>query len=86
MGFEGADGTFGDVAAVDIGGHKLLGGLPDVSDVETVLLAGFVVEALVVNDVDACLEAGNDAGVGRDTVAVLVGLEGFYDNDNVRRS
>ena len=80
VGFEGADGTFGDVAAVDIGGHELVCGLPDVSDVATVLLAGFVVEDLVVNDVAARLEAGHDAGVGRDTVAVLAGLEGFNED------
>ena len=63
MGFKGADGTFGDVAAVDIGGNELVCGLPDVSDVATVLLAGFVVEDLVVNDVAALPEAGHDAGV-----------------------
>ena len=82
VGFEGADGTFSDVAAVDIGGNELVRGLPDVSDVATVLLAGFVVEDLVVNDVTARLEAGHDAGLGRDTVAVLAGLEGL-DEDGV---
>ena len=61
MGFKGADGTFSDVVAVDIRGHKMVFGLPDVSDVTTVLLAGFVVEDLVVKDVAALLEAGHDA-------------------------
>ena len=56
-------------------------GLPNVSDVVTVLLAGFVVEDLVVNGVAPRLEAGHDAGVGRDTVAVLAGPEGF-DEEN----
>ena len=79
--FEGADGTFGDVAAVDIGGYKLVRGLPYVSDVATVLLADFVVEDLVVNDVAALLEAGHDAGVCRDTMAILAGLEGFDEDD-----
>ena len=65
VGFEGVYGTFGDVATVDIGGHKLVCGLPDVSDVATVLLAGFVIEYLVVNDVAARLEAGHDSGVYR---------------------
>ena len=63
MGFEYADSTFGDVEAVDIRGHELVCSLPDVSDVATVLLYGFVVEDLVVNDVAARLEAGHDAGV-----------------------
>ena len=82
MGLEGADGTFRDVAAVDSGGHELVCGLPNVSDVATVLLAGFVVEDLVVNNVAARLEAGHDASVCSDTVAILAGLEGF-DEDEV---
>ena len=43
MGFQGVDGKFGYVAAVDIRGNKLVCDLPDVSDVATVILAGFVV-------------------------------------------
>ena len=81
MGFEGADGTFDDIAAVEIGGYELVCGLPDVSDVATVLLAGFVVEDLVANDVDAHLEAGHNAGVCGDTVAIFAGLEGFDEDD-----
>ena len=81
MGFKDADGMFDDVAVVDIGGHELVCGLPDVSDVATVLLSGFVVEDLVVNDVAALLDAGHDAGVCGDTVAILAGLEGFNDGD-----
>ena len=81
VGIKGADVTFGGVAAVDIGGDKLVCGLPDVSDVATVLLSGFVFEDLVVNDVAALLEAGHDAGVCGDTVAILVGLEGFNEDD-----
>ena len=56
-------------------------GLSDVSDVAMVLLAGFVVEELVLNNVSALLEAGHDAGVCRDMVAILVGMEGFDEND-----
>ena len=82
MGFEGADGTFGDVATGDIGGNKLVCGLPDVSHVATVLLFGFVFEDLVVNDVDARLEAVHYASVCGDTVVILAGLEGL-DNDDV---
>ena len=74
MGLECADGTFGDVAAMDIGGHKLVCGFPDVSDVSAVFLACFVVEDLVVYNVAASLEAGNDVGVGWDAVAVFVCL------------
>ena len=54
-----------------LGGHKLVCGLPDVIDVAVVLLAGFVVEYLVVNDVAALLEAGDDAGVCGYTVTIL---------------
>ena len=47
-----------------------------------VFLACFVIEDLVVDDVTASLEAGHDAGVGRDAVAVFSCLEGF-DEDGV---
>ena len=77
MGLECADGTFGDVATMDIGGHKLVCGFPDVSDMLAVFLAHFVVEDLVVYDVAASLEAGHDAGVGWDAVAVFLCLEGL---------
>ena len=44
---------------------------PDVGEVSAVFLACFVIEDLVINDVIASLEAGHDAGVGRDVVAVF---------------
>ena len=72
---------FGNVAVVDIGGYELVCGLPDVSDVATLLLAGFVGEDLVVNDMAALLEAGHDAGVCGDTMEILAGLEGFNEDD-----
>ena len=77
MGLECADGTFRDVAAMDIGGKKLVCGFPDVSDVSAVFLACFVVKDLVVYDLAASLEAGYDAGVVWDAVAVFLFMEGI---------
>ena len=57
-------------------------GCPDFGDVLAVFLACFVIEDLVVNDVTASLEAGHDAGVGWDAVAVFPCLEGL-DEDSV---
>ena len=82
MRFEGADGTFSYVAPMDVGGNQLVCSRPDVGDVEAVLLAGFVVEDLMIDDVAASLEAGHDAGVGRYAVAVFSCLEGL-DEDGV---
>ena len=82
MRFEGADGTFGYVATMEIGGYQLVCGCPDVGDVSALFLSGFVVEDLVVNDVTASLEAGHDASVGRYAVAVFSCLEGL-DEDGV---
>ena len=81
MGFKGADGMFGNVTAVEIRGHELVCGLSDVSDVATVLLDGFFVEDLVVNDVATRLEVGHDVGVCRDMVAILVRLEVTDEDD-----
>ena len=55
MGLECADGTFGDVAAMNIGGHYLVRGFPDVSDMSEVFLSRLIVEDLVVYDVSASL-------------------------------
>ena len=77
MSFEGADGTFGYVVTMDIGGYQLVCGCPDVSDVSVVFLACFVMEDLVVDNVTASLEAGHDASVGRYVVAVFLCLEGL---------
>ena len=60
-----------------LGGHYLVSGCPDVGDVSAVFLACFVIEDMVVNDMTASLEAGHDAGVGRDAVAVFSCLEGL---------
>ena len=77
MSFEGADGTFGYVATMDIGGYQLVCGCPYVCDVSALILAGFVVEDLVVDDVTAILEAGHDESVGRYAVAAFPCLEGL---------
>ena len=82
MSFEGADGTFGYVATMDIGGYQLVCGCPDVDDVSVVFLDGFVVEDLVVDDVTASREAVHDASVGRYAVEVFSCLEGL-DEDGV---
>ena len=75
MRFEGANSTFVYVATMDIGGYQLVCGCPDVGDVSAVFLDGFVVEDLVVDDMTASLEAGNDASVGRYAVVVFSCLE-----------
>ena len=82
MRFEGADGTFGYVAPIDVRGYQLLCGRLDVGDVPAVFLSGFVVEDLVVDDVTTILEAGHDASVGRYAVTVFSCLEGL-DEDGV---
>ena len=60
----------------------MVSGCPDVGDVSAVFLARFVIEDLVVDDVTASLEAGHDAGVGWDAVAVFPCMEGI-DEDGV---
>ena len=55
----------------------MVSGCPDVGYVSAVFLASFVIKYLAVNDVAASLEAGHDAGVGRDAVAVFLCLEGL---------
>ena len=60
----------------------MVSGCPDVGDVLAVFLACFVIEDLVADDVTASIEAGYDAGVGRDAVAVFLCLEGV-DEDSV---
>ena len=80
--FGGADGTFGYVAPMDVGGYQLVCRCPDVSDVAAVFLAGFVVEYLVVDGVTASLEVGHDLGVFGYAVVVFLCLEGL-DEDGV---
>ena len=80
MSLECVDGTFGDVVTMDIGGHELVCGCPNVGDLPAVFLARFVIEDLVVYDVAVSLEAGHDTGVGRDAVAVFPCLEGLNED------
>ena len=82
MSFDGADGTFGYVATMDVGEYQLVCSRPYFGDVSEVFLAGFVVEDLMIDDVAARLEAGHDAGVGRYAVAVFSCMEGL-DEDGV---
>ena len=77
MSLECVDGTFGNVLAMDIRGNKLVCGFPDVSDKSAVFLAIFVVDDLAIYDAAASLEAGHDAGIGWDAVAVFACLEGL---------
>ena len=44
-----------------------------------VFLDRFIIKDLVVDDVAASLEAGHDAGVGRDAVVVFLCMEGLYE-------
>ena len=55
----------------------MVSGCPNVDDVSAVFLARFVIKDLMVDVVDASLEVGHDAGVGRDAVAVFSCLEGL---------
>ena len=80
MSFEGADGTFGYVATMDVGGYQLVCSRPDVGDMSAVFLADFIVEDLVVNDVTASLESVHDASVGRYALAVFSCLEGLNED------
>ena len=54
----------------------MVSGCPDVGDVSAVFLACFVIEDSVVDDMAVSLGAGHYAGVGWDSVAVFLCLEG----------
>ena len=69
--FESADGSLGDVALMNVWGHKLERASPRVLDGLFVGLAGLVVQDLQVDGVAALFEASNDAVVCRDAMAVL---------------
>ena len=77
VGLECADETFGNVAVMDIWGHNLVCGFPDVSDVSVVFLACFFVKDWVVYNMAAIIEADHDAGGGWYAVAVFACLEGI---------
>ena len=77
VGFEGLDGMFGKVAAMNVWRYELIGSFPILGDGVDVLRAGFVVEHLVIYSVAACLKSGHKARVGWDVVSVVAGLERF---------
>ena len=62
------------------GGDELVRCLPVVGDGSAVLLACFVVEDLVLDDVAFLFEAGHDAAMGGDSVAVMAGLEWLHED------
>ena len=75
MSFEGADGSFSDVAAVDIWRDKLEGAVPVFNNGAAVFGTGFVIEDLEVNTVSFGLEASHDGVVGSEMVAIVEKLE-----------
>ena len=70
--FEGANGLFRDVAAVDIRRHKLEVAVLVFNDGAAVFGTGFVIEDLEVNAVSFGLEAIHDSVVGGKTVVIVV--------------
>ena len=76
MRLEGADCSFGSVAAVDVGRDELVVALPLLLDNAFVVCAGFVVENLEVDAVAAVLEALHDGVVRFNTVRIFFSLEG----------
>ncbi len=64
MGFEGLDGSFGSIAAVDIRRDKLVLCLPFVFDVGFEVFAGLVVEDLEVHCEATFGEVVHDGVVG----------------------
>ena len=81
MGLESVDGSFGIAAAVDVRGHELILNFTAFFYYAAKFLADIVFEHLVFNGLDTVLEAGNDAVVGVDVVVVVIGLEGFDEED-----
>ena len=62
-------------------GHELVLNFPVFFYYAAKFLADIVFEHLVFNGLDTVLEAGNDAVVGVDVVVVVIGLEGFDEED-----
>ena len=71
MSFESADGSLGDVASMNVWGHKLERASPRVLDGFLVGLAGLVVQDLKVYGVAALFETRHDAVVCCNAMAVL---------------
>lgn len=64
-------GAFGSIGSVDVRGDKLVCCVPVLCDGLAVVLAGLVVEDLVVYCVPLVLEACHDAAMGGDAVPVV---------------
>ena len=75
VGFEGADGTFSDVAEVEIRRDKLKGAVPVINDGAAVFGTRFGINDLEVHVVSFGLEASHDGVVGSETVAIVARLE-----------
>ena len=71
MRFESADGSLGDIASMNVWGHKLEHACQRFLDSLSVGLSGLVVQDLQVDGVDALFEASHDAVICRDAMAVL---------------
>ena len=75
------DGLFVSAAAVDVRVPELVLHFPVFLYYAAKFLADIVFEHLVFNGLDTVLEAVNDAVVGIDVVVVVLGLEGFNEED-----
>ena len=71
MSFESGDGSLGDVASMNVWGHKLECASPRVLDGLFVGLAGLVFQDMQVDGVAAIFETRHDAVVCRNAMAVL---------------
>ena len=66
---------------MNVRGHELVLNFPVFYYYAEKFLADIIFEHLVFNGLDTVLEAVNDAVVGIDVVVVLLGLEGFDEED-----
>ena len=73
--FKSADGTFSDIAEMDIWRDKLEISVPLINDGAAILGASFIVKDLEINAVAIGFEAQHDAVVGRNVMPVVALLE-----------
>ena len=81
MGLEIVDGSCGSAVAVDVRGHELVLNFIVFFYYAAKFLADLVFEHLVFNGLDTVVEAGYDAIVRVDAVVVVIGLEGFDEEE-----
>ena len=79
VGCEGLYCTLGCIGMMNIGGNKLVGCLPVMGDGVAVVLAGLVVEDLMLDNGALFLKTSHDADVRCNAVSVVARLEGFDD-------